>query len=288
MAYKAALFFCVNPGSVLFLAPLTLTLTSAATFAAMASIEDGMGLFSGIYLAMATASQPCGVLTLLMVLYNSMRQVASQTILYVRQKKKSKTNNPQNKELNMDQVISTVTTIGISAIVPGIWCIVSSLAPFAAFQWFGFAAFCKLQKDEMANFPDEILDYAEENNLTMPGQDDKPEWCLKDPPIPYWYLGGNLEFKEPFIHWIPEDWPHYIACTPALVLVLWQTGQFFKMNKKFCYRLGLVDNTLLGMNKPKSLSWNLTKALPREALIYILQAVLIVLSTISLTTFQVI
>ena len=47
LAYKSALFFCINPASVLFLAPLTLTLLSAATFAAMASVESGMGLFTG-------------------------------------------------------------------------------------------------------------------------------------------------------------------------------------------------------------------------------------------------
>ena len=90
LAYKAALFFCINPASVLYLAPLTLTLLSAATFAAMASVEDGMGLFTGIYLAMATAAQPSGILNLLMVLYSSMRQVATQTILYVKHKKKTK------------------------------------------------------------------------------------------------------------------------------------------------------------------------------------------------------
>ena len=90
LAYKSALFFCINPASVLFLAPLTLTLLSAATFAAMASVESGMGLFTGTYLAMATAAQPSGVLNLLMVLYSSMRQVSTQTILFVKHKKEKK------------------------------------------------------------------------------------------------------------------------------------------------------------------------------------------------------
>ena len=82
------------------------------------SIENGMGLFTGIYLAMATAAQPSGVLNLLMVLYSSMRQVATQTILYVKHKKKIKTPR-QPGDNDFDQVVQTLTTIGMAAVVPG-------------------------------------------------------------------------------------------------------------------------------------------------------------------------
>ena len=77
-----------------------------------------MGLFTGIYLAMATAAQPSGVLNLLMVLYSSMRQVATQTILYVKHKKKIKTPR-QPGDNDFDQVVQTLTTIGMAAVVPG-------------------------------------------------------------------------------------------------------------------------------------------------------------------------
>ena len=83
LAYKAALFFCINPSSVLFTSPMTLSLLAASSFTALASIENGMGLFSGAYLAVASATHPSALLGLLMVLYNSMRQVATQTILLV-------------------------------------------------------------------------------------------------------------------------------------------------------------------------------------------------------------
>ena len=83
LAYKAALFFCINPSSVLFTSPMTLSLLAASSFTALASIENGMGLFSGAYLAVANATHPSALLGLLMVLYNSMRQVATQTILLV-------------------------------------------------------------------------------------------------------------------------------------------------------------------------------------------------------------
>ena len=120
MAYKAALFFCVSPTSVLFVAPMTLSVLSAACFSALLSIEQGMGLFTGVYLAMASSAQPCGILTLLMVLYNSMKHVAAQTILYVKQKKKSK---PKESQESYDQMVTAMTTIGFAAMIPGIWCI---------------------------------------------------------------------------------------------------------------------------------------------------------------------
>ena len=88
------------------------------------------------------------------------------------------------------------------------------------------------------------------------------------------YIKGNVFFT------------YFVACTPAMVLILRQICQFFHIHKRYCYRLGLVDNALLGMVKPKMLSWNITLALPREALIYLVQALLIILSTVCMTSLQ--
>ena len=80
--------------------------------------------------------------------------------------------------------------------IPGMWCIVASLLPFAAFQWFGFAVFCKLQKHELSKLPQTIISYGTKLNLTMPGDDLKPNWCNIDPPIPYFELGRYLKSKQ--------------------------------------------------------------------------------------------
>jgi hypothetical protein len=162
-----------------------------------------MGLFTGIYLAMATACQSCGILNLSLVLYNSMRHVASQTILFVKLNKKNSTKSgtgtgcekPATCYSN-EQLMNMLMKIGFSALVPGIWCIVASLSPFAAFQWFAFAAFCKLQKSELAEMPLQVLDYGKVHNLTMPGDDNKPDWCTQDPPIPYFNLGIQILSKN--------------------------------------------------------------------------------------------
>ena len=90
-----------------------------------------------------------------------------------------------------------LTNILTKAMIPGMWCIVASLLPFAAFQWFGFAVFCKLQKHELSKLPQSITSYGNKLNLTMPGDDLKPNWCHIDPPIPYFELGRlDVVFRQ--------------------------------------------------------------------------------------------
>lgn len=90
MAYKSSLLFAVSPISVLFSTPVAESLLAATTFAAFTLVERcGLGIWSGIYFALSTATKVSGVPTgLLFVLYSSMRTVAKETILLVRAKKK--------------------------------------------------------------------------------------------------------------------------------------------------------------------------------------------------------
>ena len=97
-----------------------------------------------------------------------------------------------NAATNHDQLVTMLTNILTKAMIPGMWCIVASLLPFAAFQWFGFAVFCKLQKHELSKLPQSITSYGSKLNLTMPGDDLKPDWCHIDPPIPYFELGKQV------------------------------------------------------------------------------------------------
>ena len=90
MAYKSSLLFAVSPISVLFSAPVAESLLAATSFAAFTLVERcGLGIWSGIYFALSTATKVSGIPTgLMFVLYSSMRTVAKETILLVRAKKK--------------------------------------------------------------------------------------------------------------------------------------------------------------------------------------------------------
>ena len=97
LAYKAALFFAASPSTILFVAPLPETVLAAATFAALYLVEQcGLCVWSGIYLALATATKVSAIPSgLWYVMYSSMRTVSKETILLVRSQKKAKTNKKQ-------------------------------------------------------------------------------------------------------------------------------------------------------------------------------------------------
>lgn len=80
----------MSPISVLFSTPVAESLLAATTFAAFTLVERyGLGLWSGIYFSLASATKVSGIPTgLLFVLYSSMRTVAKETILLVRANKK--------------------------------------------------------------------------------------------------------------------------------------------------------------------------------------------------------
>lgn len=61
-------------------------------------------------------------------------------------------------------------------------------------------------------------------------------------------------------------------------LLFWQSARFLDLNRGYCIRLGLVDNNLLGLGRPRRS--NLTtsfhsRSLPRECFIYLVHAVVI-------------
>jgi phosphatidylinositol glycan class V len=83
-AYKAALLFCLNPASIFFSAPYSETFYALFSFSAFLTLEKGMGVWSGIFLALASSTRANGLINLGFVVYKSMKVVATQSIIYVR------------------------------------------------------------------------------------------------------------------------------------------------------------------------------------------------------------
>lgn len=99
------------------------------------------------------------------VIYKSMKTVATESILYVRAKKKRSTLNkeaaqkrgadhpiPAPKTMKVSQAsllanedpATALLNIATTAIVPGMINIILCLGPFAAFQWYSYTTFCRL------------------------------------------------------------------------------------------------------------------------------------------------
>ena len=68
LAYKSSLLFAVSPISVLFSTPVAESLLAATTFAAFTLVERyGLGLWSGIYFSLASATKESGIPTGLLI-----------------------------------------------------------------------------------------------------------------------------------------------------------------------------------------------------------------------------
>jgi Gpi18-like mannosyltransferase len=79
LAYKSVLLFCLTPTAVFFSGAHVDTFLAMATFAAMLVLErSGLGLVSGLLLALCTSLHPSGLLHLGLVLHRSMKQVPTK------------------------------------------------------------------------------------------------------------------------------------------------------------------------------------------------------------------
>ena len=274
LAYKASLFFAISPSTILFISPVSDSVLAAATFAALFLMEySGLCVWSGIYFAFATATKvstiPCG---LLYIMYRSMRTVSKETILLVRSQK--------NKEANLS-VFGTMINVTLNALVPGLWNIVLVTAPFGALQWFAHATFCTSETFLQHDFPPEVVRYGQDNNLLMPLalSNSSGKWCDQEPPISYLAVVSKYWKQKDIFHTFfnaNHDWPYLIQALPIYALILWQAKSFFLQNTRYCIRLGLIDNALLGLAKIRQQKTSFAaRSLPRECFIYMVVALAI-------------
>jgi len=65
------------------------------------------------------------------------------------------------------------------------------LFPFAAYQWFAFAAFCRLGPTDV-DLTEDVQKYGRDNGHKMPGDSVKPDWCKNDPPLSYFSVQSMM------------------------------------------------------------------------------------------------
>ena len=87
LAYKAALFFAINPASIFFSAPYSESLNALLTFYAMAKFTKAFSSKSCVAVSLASATRSNSILNLGFVVYHSLKIVATETILFVRYRK---------------------------------------------------------------------------------------------------------------------------------------------------------------------------------------------------------
>jgi len=262
LAYKAALFFCINPASVFFSAPYSESLNAFLTFFTLNKISKAFSSKSCLSIALASATRANSILNVGFVVYNSLKIVATETIIFVRTKKLAK----EKAEMS-----STIANILGDAIIPGLFNLVGCVASFGAFQYFCFTNFCRVTKNSKADLEPYVLEYGRASLLKMVG-DEPSGWCGEDPPIAYTYL-QRVYWDNGFLrYWETKQLPQFLLAAPALAIVLVHSWDFLSAHWSYAVRLGLVDNNLLGMPRRPCLAVRQYRVLPRESLVFVIHA----------------
>lgn len=261
LAYKAALFFAINPANIFFTAPYSESLNALFTFFTLYKISKHFSALTCITIAMASATRANSILNIGFVVYNSLKIVATETILYVRMKKAKAT----------AEISTTIANILGDAIFPGILNLVGCVGSFIVFQYFCFTNFCRVKRREKADVPGYVIEYGRTQLLKVVGDPPSP-WCHQEPPMAYTYI-QRVYWNNGFLaYWDMKQLPNFLLAVPCILLVLHHSYQFLQVHWDYVKRLGLVDNNLLGMPRRPCLAVRQYRVLPRDCFVYVVHA----------------
>jgi len=262
LAYKAALFFAINPASIFFSAPYSESLNALLTFYAMSKFHKAFSAKSCVAVSLASATRANSILNIGFVVYHSLKIVAMETILFVRTKKMAK---------EKAEISSTIANILGDALIPGLFNLVGCVVSFVAYQYFCFTNFCRVTKNKQADVGSFIVDYGRSNLLKVVG-DDPSEWCEYEPPMAYSYI-QRVYWNNGFLnYWEAKQLPNFVLATPAVMMVMYHSYHFIRVHWHYVKRLGLVDNNLLGMPRKPCVEVRQHQVLPRECFVYVVHA----------------
>jgi len=262
LAYKSALFFAINPASIFFSAPYSESLNALLTFFTMTKLAKAFSTKTCISIALASATRANSVLNAGFVVYNSLKIVATETIIFVRTKKLAK---------EKAEISTTIANILGDALIPGLFNLVGCVGSFVVFQYFCFTNFCRVTKKNPVDVEDYVVEYGRSNLLKVVG-DDPSAWCQDEPPMAYGYI-QKVYWGNGFLqYWEAKQLPNFLLAIPALSMVFYHTYNFLRSHWDYVKRMGLVDNNLLGMPRKPCLEVRQHKVLPRECFVYVVHA----------------
>lgn len=277
LAYKAGLFFSINPASIFFSAPYSESLNSWLTFSLLNRMNKNLGVWTCLLVALSCATRANSLLNAGFIVYHSLKIVATETILYVRLKKACK----EKAELS-----STVANILGDSFIPGLLNLIACLAPFFVFQWFCFTHFCRITK-KLPDIPEYVVEYGRANLLKVVGDEPSP-WCHQEPPISYTYIQQAYWNNGLLSYWELKQVPNFLLALPTLLLVLSTSYTFMCAHWDYVKRLGLVDNNLLGMPRKPILAVRQYRVLPRECFVFVVHAAALALFALFFMNVQVV
>jgi len=259
LAYKSALFFCLNPASVFFSAAYSESLHAAVSFGLMLKVERGFSFKMALLLAASTASRSNGLLNMGFVAYKGLKIVAKELAIHVRL-----------VELGKAEMSTTVANIIGDGVVPTAFSLIAGIVPFVLFQWHGFTQFCGLTNVASSlELGDDVVNYAHDKGYKLPWAEPS-DWCHASIlPTSYNYVQSTY-WNVGFLRYYQlKQLPQFILAAPILYLVLTQSRRFYAHHKFYCVRLGLTHFGMDPNFRAPSFDAFAARGLPRDCLVYV-------------------
>lgn len=235
IAYKATLFFCINPATIFFMAPYTECLFAYLSFKCMLhcvcvynekfvkteKLLNVTNIISIIIpLSLSTCTRSNGVLNIGFVAYFGFRYFINQCKLQI-----SITN----------KIIAMLKCIMIHLVI-----ILFGLVPFFLVQLYAYIQFCT---NFEPNLSENIVEFLENNDFIAPGSVMRynQSWCFNKIPLAYTYIQekywnvGFLKYYE------IKQIPNFILAFPAVAFITISSIKFFTVHKEYCLKLGTLD-----------------------------------------------
>jgi len=162
---------------------------------------------------------------------------------------------------------------GIKSGVILVLTIFASLVPFILVQVYDYFQFCT---DFEHKLPDFLVNYAESNNLILPGMalQYKQTWCFKQIPLAYSYIQEHY-WNVGFLKYFEiKQIPNFMLALPIVMFILLNSINFILLHKEFCINLGIFKwkfNKLRTFAKQKT-----DYAFKPEMFVFIVHAVFLV------------
>lgn len=240
IAYRATILFCLNPATIFFVAPYTECMFSYFTFTAMLNCVEiyyknsknktFSSFFSlltiSIPISLSIAVRSNGILNIGFLLYF--------WLLYFK-----KTYWPHNVATFINLIKhSFMLTINIAV----------CLLPFVLIQIFSFQQFCTNFESDL---PKVIVNYANENDLVLPGTFSKhnQSWCFDTFPLAYSYVQKHY-WNVGFLNYYEvKQIPNFLLALPIVFIILRKSITFTKQHSNYSLRLGFTE---INVGSPKN------------------------------------
>lgn len=227
IAYKSAIFYCINPASIFFSAIYSESLFAYLTYYSMlGSIR--LDPYISFPIGLSILARSNGMVNIGFPIYFGFKKLCDS---FLKQYK-----NFSLKTLS--QFILKVSTFQSFCLMCNT--IIISIIPFILLQIYNYILFC-IPHSNQEFIPEHIVNYATMHNLVLPG-DNKTDWCYNKIPMTYTYIQKKYWNVGLFNYYEMKQIPNFILAFPILYVMIKCIREYFSEHKKYSYTLGFIED----------------------------------------------